>query len=83
MDDELRRLFKNLLDMRAIAEDGKFDDKEKIEKVKDFIDISLQSKFFKKENFSNTGNIQQSKCALSQLQVGNIGQARKCKQWAL
>mmetsp|Transcript_31285 Transcript_31285/g.28454 ORF Transcript_31285/g.28454 Transcript_31285/m.28454 type:complete len:178 (+) Transcript_31285:364-897(+) len=49
MEDELKRLFKNLVDMRNLTEDSKAEDK--IGKIREIIDISLQSKFFKKENY--------------------------------
>jgi len=52
LEDELKRLYKNLKDMKALASDEKSNNNEKIELLNELIDSSLQSKFFKKETIT-------------------------------
>lgn len=58
LEDEIKRLQKHLKDIKAFVYEEKIDDKEKLSMIGEIVEVSLQSKLFKKEsllgNFSDS-----------------------------
>jgi hypothetical protein len=50
LEDEIKRLQKNLKDIKAFVLEEKIDDKEKLSMIGEIVEASLQSKLFKRES---------------------------------